>query len=86
MLYLQTGLRYQRSSGGYAYIFDHARFTSHTINTIRRRPTTGNQNVYPLTANGLIIKTEQHETAKEVTVINLSGTTTIPTQQLIQLK
>ena len=35
--------------------FDHARFTSHTANTVRRRPTTGNQNVYPVTANGLII-------------------------------
>ena len=43
-LYLRTGLRYQRNSGGYTHIFDHARFNSHTANTVRRRPTTGNQN------------------------------------------
>ena len=37
-LYLWTGLRYQRNYGGYTDIFDHARFTSHTAITVRRRP------------------------------------------------
>ena len=43
-VYLWTGLSYQRNFCGYTHIFDPARFTSHTANTVRRQPTTGNQN------------------------------------------